>query len=44
MSHIDEAVKMPEGFEAMVTSEQGAVAAVEYVGSLFYVLQYHPQV
>ncbi|KAL0329815.1 UNVERIFIED_CONTAM: GMP synthase [glutamine-hydrolyzing] [Sesamum radiatum] len=44
MSHGDEAVKLPEGFEVVARSRQGAVAAVENPGRRFYGLQYHPEV
>lgn len=44
MSHGDEAVKLPEGFEVVARSEQGAVAAVENRERRFYGLQYHPEV
>ncbi|KAL0312967.1 UNVERIFIED_CONTAM: GMP synthase [glutamine-hydrolyzing] [Sesamum radiatum] len=39
MSHGDEAVKLPEGFEVVARSRQGAVAAVETPGRRFYGLQ-----
>ena len=44
MSHGDEAVKLPVGFEVVARSEQGAVAAVANPGRRFYGLQYHPEV
>lgn len=44
MSHGDEAVKLPEGFEVVARSRQGAVAAVENREKRFYGLQYHPEV
>ncbi|KAI3693624.1 hypothetical protein L1987_76572 [Smallanthus sonchifolius] len=44
MSHGDEAVSLPEGFEVVARSEQGAVAAVENHHRRFYGLQYHPEV
>ncbi|KVH90092.1 Asparagine synthase [Cynara cardunculus var. scolymus] len=44
MSHGDEAVKLPIGFEVVARSEQGAVAAVANPGRRFYGLQYHPEV
>ncbi|KAL8543622.1 hypothetical protein ACS0TY_004261 [Phlomoides rotata] len=44
MSHGDEAVKLPEGFEVVARSRQGAVAAVENRDKRFYGLQYHPEV
>ncbi|PHT57714.1 GMP synthase [glutamine-hydrolyzing] [Capsicum baccatum] len=44
MSHGDEAVKLPEGFEVVGRSNQGAVAAVENRERRFYGLQYHPEV
>lgn len=44
MSHGDEAVKLPEGFEVVARSQQGGVAAVENKKRRFYGLQYHPEV
>lgn len=44
MSHGDEAVRLPEGFEVVARSTQGAVAAVENKERRFYGLQYHPEV
>ncbi|KAK6158244.1 hypothetical protein DH2020_005558 [Rehmannia glutinosa] len=44
MSHGDEAVKLPEGFEVVARSKQGAVAAVQNQRKRFYGLQYHPEV
>lgn len=44
MSHGDEAVNLPEGFEVVARSQQGAVAAVEDKKRRFYGLQYHPEV
>ncbi|KAL6549969.1 hypothetical protein OROMI_020457 [Orobanche minor] len=44
MSHGDEAVRLPEGFEVVARSRQGAIAAVQNQGKLFYGLQYHPEV
>ncbi|XP_009764602.1 uncharacterized protein LOC107818590 [Nicotiana tabacum] len=44
MSHGDEAVKLPEGFEVVARSSQGAVAAIENRERRFYGLQYHPEV
>ncbi|KAM7494267.1 hypothetical protein LguiB_028876 [Lonicera macranthoides] len=44
MSHGDEAVRLPEGFEVVARSMQGAVAAVENKKRRFYGLQYHPEV
>ncbi|XP_058201392.1 uncharacterized protein LOC131316132 [Rhododendron vialii] len=44
MSHGDEAVKLPDGFEVVARSQQGTVAAVECPGRRFYGLQYHPEV
>ncbi|CAH1451405.1 unnamed protein product [Lactuca virosa] len=44
MSHGDEAVKLPAGFEVVARSEQGGVAAVANPGRRFYGLQYHPEV
>ncbi|MCD9639473.1 hypothetical protein HAX54_024043 [Datura stramonium] len=44
MSHGDEAVKLPEGFEVVARSNQGAVAAIENRERRFYGLQYHPEV
>ncbi|KAG5222474.1 GMP synthase [Salix suchowensis] len=44
MSHGDEAVKLPDGFEVVARSQQGAVAAVENREMRFFGLQYHPEV
>lgn len=44
MSHGDEVVKLPEGFEVVARSVQGAVAAIENREKRFYGLQYHPEV
>ncbi|PSS11400.1 GMP synthase [Actinidia chinensis var. chinensis] len=44
MSHGDEAVRLPDGFEVVARSQQGAVAAVENRARRFYGLQYHPEV
>lgn len=44
MSHGDEAVRLPEGFEVVARSQQGAVAAIENRGRRIYGLQYHPEV
>ncbi|XP_059659144.1 uncharacterized protein LOC132305524 [Cornus florida] len=44
MSHGDEAVKLPDGFEVVARSHQGLVAAVENPSKRFYGLQYHPEV
>ncbi|KAG6606091.1 hypothetical protein SDJN03_03408, partial [Cucurbita argyrosperma subsp. sororia] len=44
MSHGDEVAKLPEGFEVVARSQQGAVAAVENYAKKFYGLQYHPEV
>jgi GMP synthase (glutamine-hydrolysing) len=44
MSHGDEVVRLPEGFEVVARSVQGAVAAVENREKRFYGLQYHPEV
>ncbi|KAG7036037.1 guaA [Cucurbita argyrosperma subsp. argyrosperma] len=43
MSHGDEVAKLPEGFEVVARSQQGAVAAVENYAKKFYGLQYHPE-
>ncbi|XVF10590.1 hypothetical protein REPUB_Repub07fG0195500 [Reevesia pubescens] len=40
----DEAAKLPNGFEVVARSQQGAVAAVEDKERRFYGLQYHPEV
>ena len=37
MSHTNGAVNMPNGFESVVTSEQGQIAPVECVERRFYV-------
>ncbi|XP_059641294.1 uncharacterized protein LOC132283372 [Cornus florida] len=44
MSHGDEVVKLPYGFEVLARSQQGAVAALENPSKRFYGLQYHPEV
>ncbi|KAJ4773686.1 GMP synthase [glutamine-hydrolyzing] [Rhynchospora pubera] len=44
MSHGDEAVKLPPGFEVVARSTQGAVAGIEDRKRHFYGLQYHPEV
>lgn len=44
MSHGDEAAQLPEGFEVVARSQQGAVAALENRQERFYGLQYHPEV
>ncbi|KAG9158739.1 hypothetical protein Leryth_013646 [Lithospermum erythrorhizon] len=44
MSHGDEAVRLPEGFEVVASSLQGGVAAIQNKGMRFYGLQYHPEV
>ncbi|AQK47450.1 GMP synthase [glutamine-hydrolyzing] [Zea mays] len=44
MSHGDEVVRLPEGFEVVARSVQGAVAAIENRENRFYGLQYHPEV
>jgi GMP synthase (glutamine-hydrolysing) len=44
MSHGDEVVSLPQGFEVLARSVQGAVAAIEYREKRFYGLQYHPEV
>lgn len=44
MSHGDEAARLPEGFEVVARSHQGAIAAVEDRERRFFGLQYHPEV
>lgn len=44
MSHGDEAVRLPDGFEVVARSTQGAMAAIEDSKRRFYGLQYHPEV
>ncbi|KAL8150427.1 hypothetical protein V2J09_020235 [Rumex salicifolius] len=44
MSHGDEVVRFPEGFEVVARSQQGAIAAVENLERRFFGLQYHPEV
>lgn len=44
MSHGDEVVKWPDGFEVVARSNQGAVAAIENRERRFYGLQYHSEV
>ncbi|MBA0708158.1 hypothetical protein Golax_020141 [Gossypium laxum] len=43
MSHGDETARLPDGFEVVARSQQGAVAAVEDRDRKFYGLQYHPE-
>lgn len=44
MSHGDEAAALPDGFEVVARSQQGAVAAVENRERRLFGLQYHPEV
>ncbi|XP_027340054.1 uncharacterized protein LOC113853707 [Abrus precatorius] len=44
MSHGDEAVRLPSGFDVVARSDQGAVAVIENTSAKFYGLQYHPEV
>ncbi|KAK9831472.1 hypothetical protein WJX81_008476 [Elliptochloris bilobata] len=44
MSHGDEAVRLPQGFCSVATSEQGAIVAVECAERKLFGLQYHPEV
>ncbi|CAA0812167.1 GMP synthase (glutamine-hydrolyzing)- putative / glutamine amidotransferase- putative [Striga hermonthica] len=44
MSHGDEAVRLPEGFQVVGRSKQGAIAALQNQEKGFYGLQYHPEV
>ncbi|KAM3404044.1 hypothetical protein ACQJBY_007252 [Aegilops geniculata] len=44
MSHGDEVVRLPQGFEVVARSVQGAIAAIEHREKRFYGLQYHPEV
>lgn len=44
MSHGDEAVTLPSGFNVVARSQQGAVAAIQNPSAKFYGLQYHPEV
>lgn len=44
MSHGDEVVRLPQGFEVVARSVQGAIAAIEHRENHFYGLQYHPEV
>lgn len=44
MSHGDEVARLPDGFEVVARSQQGAVAAIENRAKRFYGLQYHPEV
>lgn len=44
MSHGDEVIKLPPGFQSIATSEQGAVVAVECPEKRLFGLQYHPEV
>ncbi|PWA43033.1 hypothetical protein CTI12_AA539730 [Artemisia annua] len=43
ISHGHEAFKMPNGFEAAVTNEQGAISPLECAGRRFYGFQHHSQ-
>ncbi|CAD7700353.1 unnamed protein product [Ostreobium quekettii] len=44
MSHGDGVVRLPEGFAAVGTSNQGVIVAVEDPKRRFFGLQYHPEV
>ncbi|KAH9304153.1 hypothetical protein KI387_008557 [Taxus chinensis] len=44
MSHGDEVVRLPEGFDIVAKSLQNAVAAIENPAKKLYGLQYHPEV
>ncbi|KAG6634060.1 hypothetical protein CIPAW_12G092600 [Carya illinoinensis] len=44
MSHGDEVVALPYGFEVVARGQQGAMAAIENREKRFYGLQYHPEV
>ncbi|CAM8884444.1 unnamed protein product [Rhodiola kirilowii] len=44
MSHGDEVVTLPAGFEVVARSSQNVVAAMESVERRFFGLQYHPEV
>lgn len=44
MSHGDECIKLPPGFDAVAKSQQGAIVAIENVKARMYGLQYHPEV
>ncbi|KAF6984684.1 hypothetical protein CFC21_002651 [Triticum aestivum] len=44
MSHGDEVVRLPQGFEVVARSVQGAITAIEHREKRFYGLQYHPEV
>lgn len=44
MSHGDEAVELPNGFEVVARSSQGDVSALENRERRIYGLQYHPEV
>eukprot|EP00245_Coleochaete_scutata_P008256 TRINITY_DN2483_c0_g1_i1.p1 TRINITY_DN2483_c0_g1~~TRINITY_DN2483_c0_g1_i1.p1 ORF type:complete len:549 (+),score=84.37 TRINITY_DN2483_c0_g1_i1:111-1757(+) len=44
MSHGDEAVQLPEGFEVVARSQQGTIVAIENAAINVYGLQYHPEV
>ncbi|KAB1215348.1 GMP synthase [glutamine-hydrolyzing] [Morella rubra] len=44
MSHGDEVARLPDGFEVVARSQQGAVAAIENRDKRLYGLQYHPEV
>ncbi|KAL6756899.1 hypothetical protein V8C86DRAFT_2637023 [Haematococcus lacustris] len=44
MSHGDEAVKLPEGFTSVATSQQGTIVAIENSARHIYGFQFHPEV
>jgi len=44
MSHGDECVELPEGFDAVGKSQQGAIVAIENLKKKMFGLQYHPEV
>ena len=44
MSHSDDATALPDGFERVATSEQGASVAIEDADRKLFGLQYHPEV
>jgi GMP synthase (glutamine-hydrolysing) len=44
MSHGDEAVRLPPGFNVVASSVQGNIAAIEHAEDKIFALQYHPEV
>ncbi len=44
MSHGDSVTKMPEGFEIVASTENGALAAIAHTEKPFFGVQFHPEV